>query len=141
VGWPSDTPAGGNGPLYICTLGDDPFRGDLEATVANKLIDARTVAVRHFKLPQDALGCNVVFVSKSETSRASLILAYFRRAPVLTVGDQEDFLGAGGMIRLFLDGKRVRFEINRSSADMARLKVSAQLLLLARNSTDGNGGR
>jgi hypothetical protein len=51
---------------------------------------------------------------------------------VLTVGESDWFIDSGGMIRLFLEGGKVRFEVNAGAAEQAQLKVSSQLLKLAR---------
>jgi len=83
----------------------------------------------------------VLFISKSEGKRIPALLANLRNAPVLTVGEADDFLGAGGIIRFCLEGNRVRFEINREAAESARLRISSQLLLLAKNVVGGNGGK
>lgn len=51
---------------------------------------------------------------------------------VLGVGETESFLQQGGTILLALEGDKLRFEIDMSSADAAKLKVSAHLQKLAR---------
>jgi hypothetical protein len=139
VEWPSDSPNLGSNSLLLCTLGDDPFHGDLENTVAGKQIGSRILRIRHLGRSTDARDCNLLFISKGEGDHIPALLESLRNAPVLTVGDGEGFLAAGGMIRLFLDGNKVRFEINRPAADAARLRISSQLLLLAKYVIGGNG--
>ena len=141
VEWPADTPADGGNSLFLCTLGEDPFRGELEYTVEGKPIGPRTLRIRHLKPPQDPRGCQVLFISRSEDKRLAVLLANLRNAPVLTVGEADDFLGAGGMIRFCLEGNKVRFEINREAAESARLRISSQLLLLAKKVVGGTGGK
>jgi hypothetical protein len=51
---------------------------------------------------------------------------------VLTVGESEDFVQAGGMIGFFLEDNKVRFEINLNATERAKLKISARLLALAK---------
>jgi hypothetical protein len=139
VEWPADSPNEGGSSLYLCTLGDDPFHGELESTVAGKQIGSRILRIRHVRTLQDTRGCNVLFISKSEGNRTASLLANLRNTPVLTVGDDDGFVGAGGIIRMFLEGNKVRFEINRQAAESARLRISSQLLLLARNVGGGTG--
>jgi hypothetical protein len=139
VEWPADSPNQGGNSLLVCTLGDNPIHGELESTVAGKQIGSRILRIRHVSPLQDTRGCNVLFISKSEGNRIPALLANLQNAPVLTVGDADGFLGDGGMIRLFLEGNKVRFEINRQAAETARLRVSSQLLLLARNVGGSNG--
>jgi hypothetical protein len=140
VQWPTDAPSDGGISLLVCTLGNDPFRGELENTIAGKQIGSRILRIRHVKSLQDAGGCNMLFIGKGEGKRIPSPLANLRNTPVLTIGEAEGFLGTGGMIRLCLDGKKVRFEINREAAESARLKISSQLLLLAKSIVGGNGG-
>jgi hypothetical protein len=52
-------------------------------------------------------------------------------APVLTVSETNDFIDSGGMIALVRNRDRIRWEINRSSAESAGLRLSAQLLSMA----------
>lgn len=141
VEWPADSPNEGGNSLLICTIGDDPFHGQLESTIAGKQIGSRILRIRHVRPLQDTRGCSVLFVSKSEGNRIPSLLTNLRNAPVLTVGESDDFLGAGGMIRLFLEGNKVRFEINRQAAELAKLKISSQLMLLSRNAVTANGGK
>jgi hypothetical protein len=141
VEWPADSPNEGGNSLVVCTLGGDPFHGELENSVAGKQIGSRILRIRHVRQLQDTSGCNLLFISKSEDNRIRFLLASLRNAPVLTVGDADGFTGAGGMIRLFLEGKKVRFEINRPAAESARLRISSQLLLLAKNVVGSNGKR
>ena len=126
VEWPADTPVDGGNSLFLCTLGEDPFSGELENTVEGKPIGSRTLRIRHLKPPQDPRGCQMLFISRSEDKRVAVLLANLRNAPVLTVGEADDFLGAGGMIRFCLEGNKVRFEINRGAAESARLRISSQ---------------
>ena len=51
---------------------------------------------------------------------------------VLTVGEIEGFARRGGMINFYLEGNRVRFEINPAAAQRGRLKISSQLLGLGK---------
>jgi hypothetical protein len=53
------------------------------------------------------------------------------RGAVLTVGETVRFLRDGGMVRLFHEGGRLRFQIDAKIARAAGLRVHAQLLSLA----------
>jgi hypothetical protein len=51
---------------------------------------------------------------------------------VLTVSDMNGFCGGGGIIALFMEEKQIRFEINTDAAQRNGLRLSSQLLKLAR---------
>ncbi len=101
VDWPSvyaDT------AFVVSTLGDDPFHGELEEAMDGKAIGSRSFRVLHFKKPQEARGCQVLFISANK-DHLPAIFRELENAPVLTVGETEDFIAKGGMIRFFYAGK------------------------------------
>ena len=131
VDWP---PAATGGPTFdLCILGDDPFRGELENTLSGKVIGSKPIRVLHLKQPQEARNCQVLFISTTEHQRLSKIFEELGNSAVMTVGESDDFIERGGMIRFTLEQEKVRFEINLKAADPVGLKFSSRLLLLAKN--------
>jgi YfiR/HmsC-like len=135
--WPAGTLDSQKGPVVFCTLGGNPFEGELEAAVADKQIGTHPILVRHLRQWQDSPGCHVLFLGAGEHARTAAHLAKLKDAPVLTVGEGEDFVKQGGIIGLCLEGKKVRFDINLEAARRAGLKISSRLLVLARNVVGG----
>jgi len=72
-------------------------------------------------------------LSSSERKRLAQILESFGWNCVLGVGEMEGFVQSGGTLNPVLEANKVRFEINASAAERARLKISSKLLALARN--------
>jgi hypothetical protein len=60
----------------------------------------------------------------------------------LTVSDIPQFSQRGGMIEFTLEGNKVRFEVNITPAEAARLTLSSELLKVAvavrRNTSSGD---
>jgi hypothetical protein len=52
--------------------------------------------------------------------------------PILTVGETEHFIETGGIINFLMEDNKVRFEINDVAAKKSKLKISSQLLRLAK---------
>jgi hypothetical protein len=77
--------------------------------------------------------CQLLFICASETASLKNILEQVKDKNVLTVGETENFLKAGGIINFVVEEKKVRFEINMEASDKAKLKISSQLLQLAKN--------
>lgn len=112
----------------ICVAGQNPFGTVLTNLVSDERFRGVPIEVRVIPGPQPP--CHVIFAP-----RTSKIPAYLREAagtPTLTVGETPGFLAQGGMIQFFLDGVHVRFEINRTAAERARLRISSRLLQLSR---------
>jgi hypothetical protein len=76
--------------------------------------------------------CHIAFVSRSESKRYAKLLQILEGAGVLTVGETDDFLAAGGAITFSFERENLQFEVNLVAADSARLKISSRLLALAR---------
>jgi hypothetical protein len=61
---------------------------------------------------------------------------------VLIVSDIDQFAHRGGMIGFYLEGKKIRFEINAALAQLHTLKLNAQLLSLGKIvNADSDKGR
>jgi hypothetical protein len=140
VEWPE--PALGDPSLPICigVLGRDPFGPALEEVTRNEKAQNRPIVVRRSQNAGDLQDCHLVFVSSSEMPRAAQVIAAFGERPVLTVGDTHGFARQGGIMNFFLEGQRVRFEINAGEARQAGLRISSQLLGLGRPVESARGG-
>src|ERR1700704_3424193 len=63
----------------ICVLGRDPFGLALDATSAKQTIYGRSVVVRRLTKPQEALNCQILFISSSENADLKEVLATLDR--------------------------------------------------------------
>ncbi|HWD90759.1 MAG TPA: YfiR family protein [Verrucomicrobiae bacterium] len=137
VDWPPAALPATNSPIIIGVLGDDPFDGLLDGTVQNKKIDGHPLEVRRLKTPEQAKVCEVLFICSSEKKSWPEISAALAGTSVLTVGENWDrFTEQGGMINLFMEGKRVYFDINNETARRAGLQISSKLLLLRKKPSE-----
>jgi hypothetical protein len=130
--WPPLAPARTRPTFDLCVLGEDPFGDALDRVVKGLQVGGRPVAIRRIAQANKAGACAMVFVSSSESSRLQDDFASLRGFPVLTVGESAGFASVGGMIGLLVEDARVRFEINQEAVTAAGLKLSSQLLRLAR---------
>lgn len=131
VAWPATVAAADD--FSICVLGEDPFGGTFDATIAGETIDGKKVVVNRIAKPQAAMSCRILFISASEESQLKEILATLDSRSVLTVSDISQFTRRGGMIQFVIDASRVRFEVNVTTAQRAGLTLSSQLLKVAIN--------
>jgi hypothetical protein len=132
VEWPDAAYAGTNASFCIGILGDDPFGAALEQTIQGETIGNHTLTVRRAHEVVDLKNCQMVFISKSEKSHVAEVMSVLGSRPVLTVGEVDGFARAGGGINFYLEGTRVRFEINPAAAQKGGLKISSQLLSLGK---------
>lgn len=138
ITWPRR--AATSGPFVICVLGDDAVGPALDKIVVGEHIDSRLVEGKRISRVQEAAGCTILYISITEASRISRILAALNDAPVLTVSDIPDFLTQGGMIQFVLREGRVRFEVNLTPAEHEGLVMSSELLKVAVEVKRDKGG-
>jgi hypothetical protein len=137
VEWPPDALPNEHSPIVIGILGEDPFGHILEKTVLGKNVNGHALQIARAKSVQELKGCQIIFVSSSESKHLPEILASLQGAETLTVGETEGFAPRGGVIQLTLRDNRVRLMVNVEAAGRARLKISSRLLALA-EITHGN---
>lgn len=145
VSWPDDSPLARAPVFSIGVLGDDSFADAVEATVRDKTVEGRPLAVRRFRIADDVVPCPVLYVARAQSGNLPRLQARLQGWPVLTVGDAEGFASRGGMIGLFLKDGRIRFEVRLAAARAAGLEVSSKLLRLSgpeprRSGAAGSGG-
>ena len=131
VEWPDESTRG-VGHVVIGILGEDPFGSILDETVRGKKADGRPLLVKRLTNPEEAVSCALVFVGSSERKRTKTLLASLERLDVLTVGESADFLDQGGMVNFVIEKERVRIDLNLHAARAAGLRVSSQLIRVAR---------
>lgn len=132
VEWPEQSFPDPSAPFRVCLLGDSPFTPQLERVLKDKTVHDRPLSVKRIQHAAEAAGCQMLFVAPSEGARLDAVLAAVKDAPVLTVGDVERFAQRGGMIGFTLESQKVRFNINPAPASASGLKISSQLLKLAK---------
>lgn len=135
VKWPPEAFHDTNAPLVIGVLGNDPFGEALDKAVKKEdAVGGRKLVVQRSRDVRELKACHVLFVSTSEKGRLDQILSVVTGSGggVLTVGETDGFARRGGIINLFLQDNKVRFEINTDAANRSGLKISSQLLSLAK---------
>jgi YfiR/HmsC-like len=132
VEWPESAFSSAQSPLIICVRGDFSFGTSLAELTRGASPHGRRVEVRWVHKDQDLRNCHIAFVSRSESKRYAKLLQIVERAGVLTVGETEGFLDAGGTITFSFEHETLQFEVNLAAAGSAHLKISSRLLALAR---------
>lgn len=132
VDWPAQRFANDQSPLVIGVFGQNPFGDELQAIARNHKINGREIVIKPVATVAEAGAVHLLFFSAAEDGHVVETLAGLKGAAVLTVGESEKFTAAGGMITFVREADKVRFEINTAAAEQQGLKISAQLLKLAR---------
>ena len=128
--WPADALAPGQ-HLELCVVGDNGVADALEQIIKRRIVDGHELAVQVIKADGAIRACHLLYVSSAEMKRFPRMLDMLAGASVFSVSDGDAFAKSGGVVQLMLEHERMRFAINVSAAQRARLHISANLLNLA----------
>lgn len=136
VEWPPARFETDHSPIVIAILGHDPIGPELTGIVRHRIVNGRPIVVQAItRAPAPGTPfppIHILFVPSGEDALFRSSASAFSRQGILTVGESPGFTDEGGMINFVLIDDKVRFEIDRAHADSAGVKISAQLLKLAR---------
>lgn len=119
-------------PFRIGVLGKDPFDDILDETVKDQQVQGRKIEIVRGDSLQEMGYCEILYVARDQEDAVAEVLTGLKGKKTLTVSDMEGFTEKGGMICLEQQDARIQFSINQEAANEANLKISAQLLHLAR---------
>jgi hypothetical protein len=150
VEWPKERMADANEPVIIGVIGKSPFGSAFEP-IKDEKAKGRKVIIKWFKglkelkeydkaemdqTIKDIRKCHLLFICSSEEKTLKEIMDWVKGYSVLTVAGMPDFLESGGMINLIVEEDKIRFEINNFTANQTKLKISSQLLKVAKRVVD-----
>lgn len=136
VDWPPDAFPDDNSPFTVCVLGKGPFGSSVEA-LKGRPVRNRKVLIKQVTKADEAEGCQILIIDESARRKVPVVLDRLRNRSVLTISDLPNFAESGGAVGFVeIDGS-VRFEINLDAAQNSHVKISSQLLKLAKIVREG----
>jgi hypothetical protein len=131
VDWPANTFSSPDSPLTVCVMGGGPFGAALEG-FSGKTVKGHPIKVKRVAIGDEVGNCQILAASEIDRRYLAALLSAGRKKGVLTVSDISRFAQTGGAVGFVeLEGK-IRFEINLDTTEKASLKISSQLLKLAK---------
>ncbi len=130
VEWPDQLIDKTDMTITVGIIGNDNFGNTLNQ-IEGRTIGGKQLSIRRIATLSQLSGCQVLFISASESHHSYQILLEVAGTPVLTIGEDEDFIRLGGIIRFYNEKNHIRFEINQTAALKSDLKISAKLLEVA----------
>lgn len=130
VEWPQPAQVAGP-PIVIGVWGKDGFTARLNRVLPGKTVAGRSLTAIQVNTPAEAKGCQVLVVGASLDKRLKSILEPVLDSGLLTIGESDRFLKAGGMVNLYLEDDKVKLEVNLDAQHPA-VPLSYKLLKQAR---------
>lgn len=130
VKWPDEVFAQITSPFIIGVVGKNssPY---LEKVVEGESVGQHPIEIRYVSGPKEMVNCHLLFFEKSTASPMKRIPEEIKSRPILTVSDDDLFMEADGMIRLYTANNKIRLQINTTLTNKSKLELSAKLLDLA----------
>ena len=132
VRWPTAFLPKADSPYVIGILGEDPFGSVIDQAIDGFTIGGKNVVIKRFNDVASLEFCHILFISRSQKVHLDHIFTSLQRVPTLTVGEMSNFCQKGGMINFIFIENNIRFEVNSNAAQKAQLKLSSNLLSLAK---------
>lgn len=134
--WPPQTFADSTTPITVCFAGAVDVRGAFQSISAGKPVNGRSVFVREVKPTADVHDCQIVYIDSPNQVLRAGVIKNARQHSALVIGTSDDFLARGGMIKLFVESNRMRFDVNVGATGRIKIHLSSKLLALARSVVD-----
>jgi len=130
VSWPPQrSPAEGQ-PYQLCMVNAEALAGVLGEAVRDKQVEGHALQVRVLRAGETQAGCHIVYAAGSDPATAEALLHDSAGQGVLTVHEARSAVSSG-VVRFFLEDRRMRFEVNTSAAEQQHLQLSSRLLSVA----------
>lgn len=132
IGWPQEVRPAEGRPFRIGIYGKDPSRGSIRSALAGKAADGAPIEVESFTEAAQAAGYLIVFIPAQEKDAEVGLFKALQGRPVLTLGEREGFVQAGGAINFYTENKKIRIECDSEALSKAGFTISSKLLRLMR---------
>ena len=130
--WPEKAFAEDTDPIVLTIIGTDPFGKQIDDLFRGKQLHDRSVEVRRANEVPTKAESHVVFASGLEKAELAILQQLYHKRPTLVVGEAPEVIKSGAQCNFYIEGGKVRFEVNTDNLELADLKISSQLLKLAR---------
>jgi len=117
--------------LKICVDIKADIYPQVSRLLVDKRVDNRQIEVIAIKMDDSISQCHIFYIS-DEIDLIQSHLKKVAKLPIVTIAQHPDFIAQGGIIRLFVKQKRLRFTINNERALAVDLSINSQLLNLSR---------
>jgi hypothetical protein len=134
--WPAEVLSGA-APFNACVLGDVPISDALERSVRGRQLTGHAITVQRVAPDGPLKSCHLLYISGLKTTQLAGVVEAIKGAPMLTISDMDDFAQLGGIVHVFVENGKMRFDLNLEVARRMRLQLSSKLLALAARVHDG----
>lgn len=128
IQWPTDDTSTN---FTIGVIGDDKIYTALSKWYGNKQRGGKKFAIVKYKSINDISQCHLLYIGESASRNFGTIKEKLQNKSTLTISSKNGMGKAGSCINFRIINNRLKFELNRSAVQNAKLKVANQLSSIA----------
>ena len=130
--WPDGTFATPETPVIIGVLGPEALIEIIDQT-AQKTHGARRIVVRAISTVDEAIQCQLVYITEEERKNETAWFTALKGKPVVTVGESGQTIRRGGQLEFAIEKGRLKFDASWPAMEAAGVKFRSDMLKFARN--------
>lgn len=132
VQWPASAEGSGSHDLQLCVEGEALLAFALSREFRAVSLDHRKVEVRSLRNERELTACTVLVIGRLDPKKVARILTAATGTQLMTFGQTDGFLEAGGAVQITQKQGALQFAVNLKATNRARVKLDARLLEMAK---------
>jgi len=128
--WPEQTFKAVEPILNLCVFGNNVVQQSFEK-INKKVINNRTIHIINLSRLRNLHQCKLLYLSDIDRNKLKPLLKEMQSYPVLTIGENMEFIKAGGMVGLEKINGKIQLTINLPNIKQSDLVISSRLLKIA----------
>jgi len=114
----------------LCVYGDNVVQQSF-SNINNKQVNKRSIHVINISRLRNLSQCQLIYISELERNKLIPLLFDLKDKPILTIGENMEFLQAGGIVGLENIKGKIQLTINLAIIEQSQLVISSRVLNLA----------
>lgn len=128
IKWPDETQ--GNS-FVIGVLGKSGITNPLKEMAASKTVNGKPIEVKVYNSIDEMKDCQMIFLPADKSKELAAVRTKLASSPTLIITERAGLAQQGSDINFVLNDGRWKFEVNQSSTESHKLKISQELLKFA----------
>ncbi|MEL0584553.1 MAG: YfiR family protein [Candidatus Thiodiazotropha sp. (ex. Lucinoma kazani)] len=129
ITWPESAFQNQDSPFNYCLLGRSRINDSLNAVINNEMIKGRKLRLLEFQQPTQLSQCHIIFIHQQEVGYPPDLIRQLAAESILTVGDDTDFIPAGGAIGLIQEARKIDLVINMDTIELGPVNTNFVIIL------------
>ncbi len=135
IEWPENNNDKSSTQISIAFISNNTSAELMEAltTLSHRKIGAKPINVERYESLEQlpSIDYSVVYIDKEMEFIEPRVIKMFEGQPVLTIGESEQFINQGGMIRLYQNNRRIFFDLNVNQSKESGLRIPSKVQRIA----------